>query len=99
MADEQGKIKIDMLGNSRIVDADGNVVSRLQHDEGIVYGEISIGAAKPKMAMRNDYWIAELPEFWAKRHESHRAIGAQLYKDVVKPARTRLKNQLPTGRR
>lgn len=84
-----GKIKIEYLGDSQVVNAAGETLAmRSQADgEGVVVADIDMGRFPPIGELLDRLWIPEVPEFYNEVFFNNPPKGAQIYQDIVRPHR------------
>ena len=76
----------DLLGETQIVDNEGQIIARLAKEDGpgVLIAEIDLTAKKPSMVLPDRFWIPELSQpfkqFWAHQN----AVGKPLYNQAKK---------------
>ena len=76
----------DLLGETQIVNNEGQIIARLAKEDGpgVLIAEIDLTAKKPSMELPNRFWIPELSQpfkqFWAHQN----AVGKPLYDQAKK---------------
>jgi predicted amidohydrolase len=76
------------LGETQIVDATGEVLSRLTYEdgEGVITADIALGAVHDgRAAIPNAYWTSELPPMAQKAWDHVNAFGREYYLKEVRP--------------
>ena len=86
-----GKVKIEYLGASQIVNAAGETLAmRSQADgEGIVVADIEMGQCPPLDELVDRLWIPEVPSFYNQVFFENTRKGAKIYQEFVRPHRNR----------
>ncbi len=84
---ENKKYVSHYLGESMIVDAQGNVLAHLTKDDGedIITAEISIGGkCSPSEDIPDDYWIHDMPKAFLSEWEKLNKFGIAYYKNTTR---------------
>jgi predicted amidohydrolase len=84
-----GKIKIEYMGASQIVNAAGETLAmRSQADgEGVAVADLEMGRFRPLDDVADRLWIPEVPQFYNDVFHNNPPKGAKIYQDVVRPHR------------
>lgn len=86
------KIKVEFLGESRIVDRAGETLVRRSRDqgEGVVMADVEVGHSSPSEDLCDELWITELPEFGKRWFYENRSKGSEAYRTSTRPRRNRV---------
>lgn len=86
--DEEKMEKREYLGETKIINSDGEVLSRLKFEdgEGIILNKVKIKAEPSNQEeVPETYWIPELPNPYLKAWEKQNAFGKKYYERVTLP--------------
>ncbi len=86
-----GKIKIEYMGASQIVNAAGETLAMrsLADGEGVAVADLEIGRFPPLEGLVDRLWIPEVPQFYNDVFHNNPPKGATIYRDVVRPHRNK----------
>ncbi len=81
---EKKKYKSHYLGETMIVDSDGQVLERLSYEEGdgVVVAEINLGKQPyPSLKIPEGYWIPDMPKAFLSEWGKQNQFGSKYYKE------------------
>jgi predicted amidohydrolase len=75
------------LGNSQIIDAQGNVLASLGAEQGTLHATLKLGRIKPTEPVTDDFWHSDVSATMRRRWANSGAQGRDYY---IKETRKRL---------